>query len=196
MPGFIGSQRIFRRMPFTLDDAEQLAAAAPRSFFIPPPEIRHGLKPGDLVKLIFRLEREDGEAGVERMWVEVVETQPYVGTLENEPCLKGVIEHGERVTFGPEHVAAYAYSEEELGYDPAGDCFVSASVLERDAAPEGLYVDADGVWVAVVGRERPEHRWSLGYLTDRFPEAAVALREGRDERETWWRREGDGYVRA
>jgi hypothetical protein len=49
MPGFMARQRTLRPVPWTLDDAEKLAAAAPRSFFIPPPEVRHGLRRGDLV---------------------------------------------------------------------------------------------------------------------------------------------------
>ena len=180
-------------MPYTLDDAEQLAAEAPRSFFIPPAEVRRGLKPGDVVKLIFRLERDDGEAGVERMWVEVVETGPYVGTLANEPRLGGVVAYGDRVEFGPEHVCAYAY--EDLGYDPTGPCFVSPPVHRDDVAPELLHVDPEGRWFAITGPDRPDHTWTLGYLTDRFPETEAALREGAEARNAFWRREGDGYVR-
>ena len=190
-------------MPWRLDNAEELAAAAPRSFFIPPPEIRHGLVPGDEVKLIFRLEREDGETSVERMWVRVVETDPYAGVLDNDPHLEGVIEAGARVPFGPEHVASYMYDDEQLGYPAGQRCFVSPPVAQQDVAPEALYLDRDGQWWALTGRERPEVSWELGYLTDRFPETAEALREGhrprglrrRPARDVWFRREGDRYVR-
>lgn len=182
-------------MPWTLENAEERAARAPRSFFIPPASVRRGLCPGDVVKLIFHLEREDGEEAVERMWVEVVQTAPYVGELLNDARLEGVIASGERVTFAPEHVCAYAYAEEDLGYDPTAGCLVSPDVVGQDVAPEALYVDARGAWSAVAGRQRPEHPWTLGYLTDRFPEIEPALREGRELRETWWRREGERYVR-
>jgi hypothetical protein len=45
--------------------------------------------------------------------------------------------------------------------------------------------------------------WSLGYLTDRFPETEDAVREGstrrgfmrRRQRDTWWRWQTGGYVR-
>jgi hypothetical protein len=186
-------------VPWSLDNAEELNAEHPRSFFIPPRDLRDGLKPGDTVKLIFRLERDDGEVAVERMWVDVVETGPYVGRLVNHPQLEGVIGHGEDVTFGPEHVAAYAYPNEDLGFPTGEPCFVSPSVVDRDVAPEFLYFDAKGAWIAAVKRERPEHRWTLGYLTDKFPETEPVLREAyagdRPPFETWWRREGDGYVR-
>jgi hypothetical protein len=51
---------------WTLEDAEARASQAPQSFFIPPAELRHSLKVGDGVKLIFQLERDDGETSVER----------------------------------------------------------------------------------------------------------------------------------
>jgi hypothetical protein len=63
-----------------LDNAEGRAAEAPRSFFIPPAELRHSLKVGDEVKLIFCLDRGDGEAAVERMWVEL-----SCGTFRRRP---------------------------------------------------------------------------------------------------------------
>src|SRR3954451_10716571 len=91
-------------VPWMLDNAEERAAEAPQSFFIPPAELRHELKVGDEVKLIFVLEREDGETAVERMWVEVAETSPYIGRLRNTPQLSGVIDLGDRVRFAPEHV--------------------------------------------------------------------------------------------
>lgn len=120
-------------MPWTLEDAERRAAEAPRSFVIPAAELRHSLKPGDEVKLIFRLERDDGDISVERMWVEVVDTAPYVGLLRNEPHLSGVIGFGQRVEFGPEHVCGYAYSPAELGYDLDGRCLLSKRVAQGDA---------------------------------------------------------------
>ena len=125
-------------MAWTLDNAEARAAEAPRTFFIPPAELRHALRPGDEVKLIFMLEREDGDSAVERMWVEVVETAPYVGLLRNDPHLSGVIEFGARVTFGAEHVCGYAYTTEELGYDPATRCFLVRRVSETDTPPPRL----------------------------------------------------------
>jgi hypothetical protein len=46
--------------------------------------------------------------------------------------------------------------------------------------------------------------WTTGYLTDRFPQTADALREGSQRhgilrgrpRDTWWRWDGNRYVRA
>ncbi len=200
-----------RAVPWTLDNAEARAAEAPRSFFIPPAELRRSLKVGDEVKLVFRLEREDGEVAEERMWVEVAETGPYVGLLRNAPELQGVIEFGARVPFGAEHVAAYDYSAAELGYDPAGRCSLLRRVAEADTPPPLLFLNGDGDWEAHATDESDEELadgdnvlvWSTGYLSDRFPETEQALREGwrrhgilrRRRRDVWWKWQDGRYAR-
>jgi uncharacterized protein YegJ (DUF2314 family) len=177
-------------VPWTLDNAEDSAAEFPDSFFIPPAERRHALKVGDEVKLVFQLQREDGETAVERMWVEVVETDPYVGLLRNEPQLQGVIDLGARVSFGPEHVAAYAYTASELGYNADDGCFLLKRVAQASDPPPVLLLNADGEWEAHAEDESEEElvnsdnvlRWTLGYLTDRFPQTEAPLREGSSRR--------------
>lgn len=199
-------------MGWTLDNAEERAAEAPRSFFIPPAELRHSLKLGDEIKLIFRLERDDGEVAVERMWVEVVETEPYVGLLRNEPQLSGVIDFGDRVTFGAEQVCGYAYASDQLGYAADDPCLVLKRVAEAEAPPPLLFLNAEGEWEAHAKDESDEELadgdnlllWSLGYLTDRFPQTAEPLREGssrhgllrRRQRDVWWEWDGNRYART
>ena len=196
-------------MPWTLDNAEERAAEAPRSFFIPPAELRHSLKVGDEVKLIFCLDRGNGEAAVERMWVEVVETQPYVGLLRNDPQLSGVLDFGDRVPFGAEHVCAYAYTN--LGYNAAARCLLLQRVAEAEVPPPLLLLNEQGDWEAHAKDESEEELadsdnvllWTLGYLTDRFPQTTDALREGtsrrgslhRRQREVAWEWNGSRYVR-
>ena len=192
-------------MPWTLDNAEDRAAEAPRSFFIPPKELRHALKKGDEVKLIFRLERDDGQVAVERMWVEVTQTKPYVGELRNTPELEVVIEFGDPVGFGPEHVCAYAYTEAELGYNVDDSCLIPRRLAEADTPPPLLHLNAQGEWEAQDQGDRNDDvlHWTLGYLTDRFPETTPALREGskkrgirrRPQRDVWWEWHGDRYLR-
>lgn len=199
-------------MPWTVDNAEERAAEAPGSFFIPAAQLRASLREGDVVKLIFRLERDDGETAVERMWVEVRETDPHVGLLRNVPRLEGVIDLGEEVRFGPEHVCGYAYDPAELGYDPEVPCYLLKRVAEGEAPPALLLLNADDEWEAHAANETDEElensanvlRWTLGYLTDRFPETEQALREGSRRRsirrhrgrEEWWRWQGDRYARV
>lgn len=93
---------------YTLDNGEEIAREAPRTFHIPPREKREGLNPGDIVKLIFRLETET-EAFVERMWVIVKEknaTGTFTGLLDNDSTCTDEIKSGLEVIFGPEHVIA------------------------------------------------------------------------------------------
>jgi len=198
-------------VPWTLDNAEERAAEAPRSFFIPPAKLRRSLKVGDEVKLIFCLQHENGETAVERMWVEVVATEPYVGQLRNQPQLEGVIGFGDSVSFAAEHVCGYAYSSSELGYDPETPCFLLKRVAQADDPPPLLLLNLDGQWEAHAEQESDEELsdsdsvlvWSLGYLTDRFPETEEPVREGstrrgllrRRQRDVWWAWRSGRYVR-
>src|SRR3954468_16136294 len=103
-----------------LDDVEARQREAPDSFFIPPAAKRHALQPGDEVKLIFRFPPTAQGIDGERMWVEVVDAAGgrYEGRLDNVPENIPSLRRGDPVAFGPEHVAAYLYSREELGYEP------------------------------------------------------------------------------
>jgi uncharacterized protein YegJ (DUF2314 family) len=199
-------------MSWTLDNAEALAAEAPRSFFIPPADLRESLKVGDEVKLVFCLEREDGQTAVERMWVEVVETEPYTGLLRNDPQLSGVIEFGDRVPFAAEHVCAYAYASGELGYKAGQPCSLLKRVAEADVPPPVLLLNDKGEWEAHAHDESESElrersnvlHWTLGYLTDRFPQTAEALRQGsarrgllrRRQRGVRWEWQGSRYARV
>lgn len=71
---------------YTLDNGVEVHHEFPGIFQIPPEGERKSLRIGDLVKLIFRVE-SDGQAHVERMWVQVTEVRPelYVGILDNDP---------------------------------------------------------------------------------------------------------------
>ena len=90
---------------YTLDDGAATHREFPDTFQIPSQERRESLKPGDLAKLIFRIEFGD-EAHVERMWVQVTAVRPefYVGVLDNDPCCTDEIRSGMRVEFHADHV--------------------------------------------------------------------------------------------
>src|SRR3954469_7553895 len=95
-------------MPWRLESATDRHAEAPDTFEIPSGKVRNGLGRGDLAKLLFFLDDGRGNAGVERMWVTVVDVDGdgFIGRLENQPMTRGVIERGEHVRFGPDHVAS------------------------------------------------------------------------------------------
>jgi hypothetical protein len=97
---------------YTLDNGAELHREYPETFQIPPQSVRENLRVGDLVKLIFRIEF-DGEAHVERMWVQITEVRAeyYVGALDNDPYCTEEIRSGMRVEFHADHVIQI--------YDPA-----------------------------------------------------------------------------
>jgi uncharacterized protein YegJ (DUF2314 family) len=90
---------------YTLDSGVERHRESPETFEIPSQAKREGLRPGDLAKLIFRIEIGD-EVHVERMWVQVIEARPefYVGTLDNDPYCTDEIRSGMRVEFHADHV--------------------------------------------------------------------------------------------
>lgn len=94
-----------------LDDGEERHRESPHTFYLPPAEVRSTLQPGQIVKLIFRIELEDEDGvptqEVERMWVIVqapLENGMYVGTLDNDPQCTADIQSGMKVVFEPRHV--------------------------------------------------------------------------------------------
>jgi hypothetical protein len=94
-----------------LDNAEELHAAYPDRYRIPPREERANLQVGALVKLIFLLKtEEEGEEVIqgERMWCTIREVvgSRFVGALESLPVTSDVLQPGDRIEFGPEHVAS------------------------------------------------------------------------------------------
>ena len=180
-----------------LKDAEARSEAAPDSFFIPPRAKRESLRVGDRVKLLFEGTTNDGDEVVERMWVEVVSVRSgtYDGELANKPSEIRSIRVGERVAFGPEHVAAYLWTAEELGYDAGGFAWVRTELSVPGAEhparvsmrPANLRsVDGDSGWILGRGDETASEytdgevfRWiDLGWLADLFPELEPVFRAG------------------
>ena len=90
---------------YTLDSGVERHAETPDTFQIPPQADRENLKPGDLAKIIFRIEIGD-DVYVERMWVKLSEVRPefYVGLLDNDPYCTDELRSGMRVEFHADHV--------------------------------------------------------------------------------------------
>jgi len=90
---------------YELDNGEEMHAAAPATFYLPSLEARLNLKPGDFVKLVFRIEHDSG-FDVERMWVKIECVTPtgYQGLLDNDPYCTDELRAGAPVEFGPQHV--------------------------------------------------------------------------------------------
>lgn len=108
-------------MNWTLADAERRVPEHP-TFSIPGRLARHGLRPGDRVKLLFELaevallpESLRTNPSGERMWVEITlvrhamrpgEVVGYTGLLRSDPVVVDA-KRGDEVDFGPEHVADF-----------------------------------------------------------------------------------------
>jgi hypothetical protein len=93
-----------------LEDVVQKNRENPETFHIASEAERKGLKPGDLVKLIFLFLDHDEEGEFvqgERMHVRVRETtaEGYVGVLEDAPAATTLLQRGSPIAFGAEHVA-------------------------------------------------------------------------------------------
>ena len=193
-----------------LNSAEAVHEEAPGSFFIPPAEKRRNLHPGDEVKLLFAFDPPVRDFNVERMWVEVehAEDGRYRGRLRNNPSYLKGLTYGDTVEFGPEHVAAYAWDAEELGYDPADKAWAprAATVAGSERPPrvsmrppELRAAEGDSGWLLWKGDERREDVtnperfcWSeLGWLTDLFPELESVFRAAGGEWE--WNSEASEY---
>ena len=105
------AQPTFDLISWTLDDGEAVHREAPDTFWMPPLEDRESLRPGAIVKLMFRMVLRDPGTGqeqekVERMWVCVTgrDGDGYVGALDNDPFSTKDLAAGNEVRFEPRHV--------------------------------------------------------------------------------------------
>lgn len=100
----------YKKDHYELDNGEEINREYPDSFWIPEKEAREAIEPGDILKLIFRMEEKNGsdEVSVERMWVEVTNKQRdfYIGTLDNDPSGSECVKCGQTVYFQSCHVIA------------------------------------------------------------------------------------------
>lgn len=175
-----------------LADGEQLSTECPRSFFIPKRSERDDLKPGHLVKLVFRRTGVIGDGpSAERMWVTVTSRSDdgrYVGELTNQPAAIGDLRRGDDVAFGPEHVATIysesavpdnvrAFASRRLIDDPLLEPgFVYHDPSDLDMPPKANGDRLSG-WALMAGDETEEEiskpanvlAPSLGWLCERYP---------------------------
>jgi hypothetical protein len=101
---------VLRSDGWELDDGELRHLEAPDTFELPLRSERIGLRPGQIVKLIFRINvlEPDGKVSVEceRMWVKVTGRfeSYFVGLLDDDAHCTDHITHGLEVFFEPRHV--------------------------------------------------------------------------------------------
>jgi hypothetical protein len=113
---------------WALVDAERAYRERDGVYWVPPEELRRGLRPGALAKLLFAwADSGDGDPGRERMWVEierVEEDGAFEGRLRDEPVAIAPIGEGAWIAAGPEHVV-------DVISEPGGKPSSEASELVR-----------------------------------------------------------------
>ena len=122
-------------------DAEAAHQEHPRTYSIPRRVVRETLKPGDVVKLLFKVDPPAGRIEVERMWVEVVGLGDgtYMGRLANVPQHVPKLQFGDGVEFEARHVAGRdAEGGDPLYTDPNAFAVVSRRVWDEEAWPARL----------------------------------------------------------
>ncbi|HEY3762589.1 MAG TPA: DUF2314 domain-containing protein [Verrucomicrobiae bacterium] len=100
---------------YDLEVVEQADAQSHAFLRCPIPEdvVRYAVKPGDVVKLIFRYKEHVVKNGqtftAEHMWVRVVETGGafVVGTLDNSPQFTTILKADDEIHFHPKHIIRF-----------------------------------------------------------------------------------------
>lgn len=118
--------------------AEKLHQESPWLFSIPRLAERRAVKPGGLVKLIFKPRLPQDRMEAERMWVVVTaaENGRYSGRLDNDPVVVKSLKAGDPIEFGPEHICAI--DDPSTAFDEKLLAMVSKRVLEGAAKPKVL----------------------------------------------------------
>jgi hypothetical protein len=119
------------REGWVLVSAEERHAANPETFLIPSVEKRAALVPGDAAHLLFDIQTLEAgkilDRGVDRMWV-IVKSRVgdrYLGVLDSDPGRADglLLEPGDEIVFGPEHVAKLDRPPREFVIEKYGKAF-------------------------------------------------------------------------
>ena len=156
-----------------LDNAKDVQKEFPYTFYKPSEEIISKLKVGDIVKLIFSFESDEPNVPrAERMWVIIqsINSESYVGTLDNDPYHIKDIKAGDRVDFRKEHIIDFD-TIEDLGIEDTNadiiesyfkKCFVSNQIMNEGFKVGRLYKEKpededDTGWVLLSNYESQEY---------------------------------------
>ncbi|GAC07070.1 immunity protein Imm33 domain-containing protein [Paraglaciecola chathamensis] len=152
---------------WTLQDAQQLAADFPYTFYKPSNEVVSKFQPGNQVKLIFEFASDDPEApSAERMWVEIYDHKNgvYSGYLNNEPMYITDLKHRDSIEFRECHIMDTDLDDPvpSLPDKYIKRCFVTHNILHQDQPVGFLYreqpeYDDDSGWRITAGNETDEY---------------------------------------
>lgn len=127
-----------------LEDARELAEAAPYTFYLPSAEVIAMLQPGDAVKLVFHYDDDDSDdVAVERMWVRITEIEgdDFRGELDNEPLVITALQAGELIDFASYHIIDTQLNDPvpNIAQQYTDGCFVTSRVLDDEQPVGSLY---------------------------------------------------------
>jgi hypothetical protein len=153
--------------PFELIVADERAADAPYTFFVPTWSERERVSVEDLVKLGFEYLWDTEEFSGERMWVEVLsrDGSSFTGALKNEPAELG-LQYDQIVEFELKNVIDIEWHEPEK--HPAFD---QKSTYWERCLVDQLVVDG-ALPVEYVYREEPD----LDEPNDNYPDSGWRVR--------------------
>lgn len=139
-----------------LVNADQIAAENKYTFYKPSREVIEQVKPGEVVKLIFRFESEDPEApAAERMWVLVDEVHGagrFRGRLDNEPRHIQDLKLNDPLEFEACHIINTEHDDgDNIVERYIKRCFVTKRVLD------------EGYKVGYLYREEPDEERDSGW---------------------------------
>ena len=150
-----------------LEDADALAAERKYTFYKTPRDLIAMVKPGEMVKLIFKFESDDPQApGGERMWVlvdSILSDGKFMGRLNNEPQWITDLKLDDPVTFEAKHIINSVHDDDNnLVERYIKRCFVTNRILERNAPVGYLYRedpdnDRDSGWRFTANDESDEY---------------------------------------
>lgn len=131
---------------WTLENADEVAAASRYTFFKSPRETISLVRPDEVVKLIFVFDSENPEAPrAERMWVIVDQVGPdghFIGRLDNEPEWIEDLKLGDEVTFDARHIINTEHdSDDNIVERYVKRCFVTQRILRDGAKVAYLYCE-------------------------------------------------------
>jgi len=170
-----------------LENADEIAAANKYTFYKTPRDLIAKVRPGEVVKLIFRFESTDPEApGGERMWVLVDSVEAdgtFKGRLNNEPKWINDLKQDDPLTFDASHIINTEHDDDDnLVERYAKRCFVTNRILREGAKVGYMYreepdEDRDSGWRFTANDESDEYMQN----TDNIAYVSVGLVLSRDD---------------
>jgi len=125
-----------------LEDARELAEAAPYTFYIPSTEVIAMLRPGDVVKLVFRNDEDDADNG-EALWLRLseIDGDDFTGLLENPPAVTPGLQLGDEIEFCSYHIVDTRLNDPvpNIVQQYATACFVTRRVFDDEHPVGTLY---------------------------------------------------------